>query len=50
MSFYGLMIAITILFCMLQITFVVSGAHDASLVNTAYYQVIRAISGQMARI
>ncbi len=44
MSFYGLIISITIMFCILQVSLLVSESQISSAINIAYYQVTRSIS------
>ncbi len=47
MSFYGLVISITLMFCILQVSLLVSESHDIGVINLGYYQIIHSISSSM---
>jgi hypothetical protein len=47
MSFYGLVISITLMFCILQTSLLVSESHNIGVINLAYYQIARSISSAM---
>lgn len=47
MSFYGLIISITILICILQINILVSESQSINAITTAYYLIIHTFSNSM---
>jgi hypothetical protein len=47
MSFYGLVISVTLLFCILQVSLLVSESQNVGVINLAYYQIAHSISSAM---